>query len=373
MITIRFTCGVLFLLMFNILWISDAKDVKTDFTTSPTPITTLQRTTSVAEGFNSDAYREGLTKRDTKAADLSASPSVSAKSYDPPPEFYRGPGSTGSVHAVPNPYYSSSDSSSNNKLTSGFISKPIAFPTSSSKNTNKNNNNYSPPDNGIHLANSYNSWQHLRNKTAFFGALLNKTGLQDRISVGHYGNPLHGGGHGVEYVPSGGAHHYSSPHAGPYSVAHPHVDYHHGGGPYYPGHGSSSPGDGIPFDVYGGGKGHYAGSGGEYSYTYSDMHETAAHKTFPDFSHKALLAKSFLIPLASAAVLGIAAALVSNPLLLQLGTVSGVATPGTVIGKRKRRATSSPPTPKAEPTTDSKETLVHPYRGHHRRFGRVRT
>lgn len=89
MITIRFTCGVLFLLIFNILWISDAKDVKTDFTTSPTPITTLQRTTSVAEGINADAYREGLTKRDTKAADQSASPSVSAKSYDPPPEFYR--------------------------------------------------------------------------------------------------------------------------------------------------------------------------------------------------------------------------------------------------------------------------------------------
>lgn len=50
--------------------------------------------------------------------------------------------------------------------------------------------------------------------------------------------------------------------------------------------------------------------------------------------------KSFLIPLASAAVLGIAAALVSNPLLLQLGTVSGL---GTIVGKRKRRAAGRNP------------------------------
>lgn len=210
----------------------------------------------------------------------------------------------------------------------------------------------------------------------------------DSSPAGHYGNPLHHSG--VEYIPSGASHHYgSSLHAGgfegrPYTVTHPHTDYgHHTAGTYYAGGGGSAVGDGVPFDVYGGsgggGKGHYAGSGGEYSYTYSDMQDTAAHKTFPDFSHKALLAKSFLIPLASAAVLGIAAALVSNPLLLQLGTVSGVAAPGAVLGKRKRRSTSSTPNPEqSQATTDasvaksSKDTRTHPYRGHHRRLG-VRT
>lgn len=113
---------------------------------------------------------------------------------------------------------------------------------------------------------------------------------------------------------------------------------HHGG--YY---GSSSAEMGIPFDVYSARPGHgahhphYGGSGGEY--TYLEGHDIAAHKGPPELSQKALLAKSFLIPLASAAVLGIAAALVSNPLLLQLGTVSGVGGGlGPVVGKRKRRA-----------------------------------
>uniref|UniRef100_A0A1A9ZAY9 Uncharacterized protein n=1 Tax=Glossina pallidipes TaxID=7398 RepID=A0A1A9ZAY9_GLOPL len=90
----------------------------------------------------------------------------------------------------------------------------------------------------------------------------------------------------------------------------------------------------IPFDVYGA-DGQYPGSGGEYSYTFPIAQKSIASKNRSELSHKALLAKSFLIPLASAAVLGIAAALVSNPLLLQLGTVSSAGP--IVVGKRKRR------------------------------------
>uniref|UniRef100_A0A1B0G8S2 CHHC U11-48K-type domain-containing protein n=1 Tax=Glossina morsitans morsitans TaxID=37546 RepID=A0A1B0G8S2_GLOMM len=90
----------------------------------------------------------------------------------------------------------------------------------------------------------------------------------------------------------------------------------------------------IPFDVYGT-DGQYPGSGGEYSYTFPIAQKSIASKNRSELSHKALLAKSFLIPLASAAVLGIAAALVSNPLLLQLGTVSSAGP--IVVGKRKRR------------------------------------
>jgi len=60
-----------------------------------------------------------------------------------------------------------------------------------------------------------------------------------------------------------------------------------------------------------------------------------------ELSPKALLAKSFLIPLASATVLGIAAALISNPLLLQLAPVPGIGVGvgigPSAIGKRRRR------------------------------------
>ncbi|XP_013098328.2 uncharacterized protein LOC106081127 [Stomoxys calcitrans] len=373
----RINFGLVLLILLKIL-VTQAKDIKHDFTTSATPTTTLQRTL-VGDSGNTDTNKEGLAKRETKAADQTISNTVASKSYDPPPEFYRGPGSTGALQPGATPYYNG-----NNKLSGGFISKPIAFPGTDI------NNNHGPPDNGVQLANSYNAWQNQRNKTAFFGSLLNKTGLQDRISVGHYGNPLHdsrpysGTQHhsGVEYIPSGGSHHYSSSHSGggyayegrPYTVTHPHVEYghpSHTAGTYYAAGGG---GEGIPFDVYGttgGSKGHYGSSGGDYAYPYSDMmHETAAHKTFPDLSHKALLAKSFLIPLASAAVLGIAAALVSNPLLLQLGTVSGVAAPGSVLGKRKRRSISST-TPKEKPANAPSVAAsmdTHPYRGHHRRF-----
>lgn len=136
---------------------------------------------------------------------------------------------------------------------------------------------------------------------------------------------------------------------------HGHASYAYEGHPYEyagvgAGHGSyyggSSAETGIPFDVYGSRPVHashhhvhYPGpsAGGEYAYL--EPHELATHKGHPELSQKALLAKSFLIPLASAAVLGIAAALVSNPLLLQLGTVSGLGGGfAPAVGKRKRRA-----------------------------------
>lgn len=156
------------------------------------------------------------------------------------------------------------------------------------------------------------------------------------FTLGHYGG---GAGGGISaHVPS--TH-------GPVSYAyegHPYEYAAGGGGAHHGGYyGSSSAETGIPFDVYSARPGHgahhphYGGTGGEY--TYLEGHDIAAHKGPPELSQKALLAKSFLIPLASAAVLGIAAALVSNPLLLQLGTVSGVGGGlGPVVGKRKRRA-----------------------------------
>lgn len=111
--------------------------------------------------------------------------------------------------------------------------------------------------------------------------------------------------------------------------------------------GSTSVEAGIPFDVYGSRPGHGLSHGhyptAEYVHPYPlDHHEIASHKGpggHGEGSSKALLAKSFLIPLASAAVLGIAAALISNPLLLQLGTVSGLG--NAFVGKRKRRAAGS--------------------------------
>lgn len=87
MIGFRISFGFVVLLLFKVLLIQ-SKDAKTEFTTSATPTTTLQRTI-VAEGFSVDTTKDGLSKRDTKAADLKSSNTVSAKSYDPPPEFYR--------------------------------------------------------------------------------------------------------------------------------------------------------------------------------------------------------------------------------------------------------------------------------------------
>ncbi|XP_046802817.1 uncharacterized protein LOC124418924 [Lucilia cuprina] len=328
---------IVFLIIFNIFLIEiNAKEIKNDVTTSPTPTTTLQRTTS--EGYVVES--SDLTKRDIKTKDLTAANTlgVAAKSYDPPPEFYRGPGSTGHfISTVEAPQYNN-----NYKPSNGFISRPIAFPDTHNANSNNNNqhNKYNgggTQDNSdVHLANSYNSWQHLKGKV---GVLLNKKGaLQDRISVGHYTTSDHGsssnGGYAYESRPYGGKEHHveyipTNPHYGGSVPTTAHT------GGYY---GSSAIAEGIPFDVYGG-KNHYSSSaGGDYaSYSYAEGHEPAAHKSHPDISQKALLAKSFLIPLASAAVLGIAAALVSNPLLLQLGTVSGVAPGAAILGKRRRR------------------------------------
>lgn len=150
------------------------------------------------------------------------------------------------------------------------------------------------------------------------------------------------------YAPGGDGGHHSYHDIQPYTTGGHYIDYSptHADGHYgasvhsgYYGGSNSAEASAIPFDVYGGkGSGHYAGAGGEYSYTYPEVpHEAATHKGHHELSQKALLAKSFLIPLASAAVLGIAAALVSNPLLLQLGTVSGVPVGAAVVGKRRRR------------------------------------
>ncbi|XP_017060648.1 uncharacterized protein LOC108100994 [Drosophila ficusphila] len=245
--------------------------------------------TNLVVGQN--ATVEGVSDRTENQLDLAGS--ATAKSFEPPPEFYRGPGSGSS---------SSSGSSSHPSL--GSV--------------------------GESLSETYNNWR------------AGSGNFQDRISVGHYGAA---GG-----VASGVASH--SPTVGSFeSNSHPYpYEYSHasggganlgGGGAYF---GSSSVEAGIPFDVYGSRPGHGVGHGHysppEYAYPYPlDPHEIAAHKGpgHGELSSKALLAKSFLIPLASAAVLGIAAALVSNPLLLQLGTVSGL---GTIVGKRKRRATT---------------------------------
>ncbi|XP_053951209.1 uncharacterized protein LOC128858744 [Anastrepha ludens] len=300
--------------------------------TSFTPKDATTTTSSQATNFGSSTstQAEGYVKRNIKVSDLTASNSAAAKSYDPPPEFYRGPGSTSETSS------SSSSSAATNgapyhirdSATASFISKPITFPDlAGHKKYNTNNPSQQ-------LANSINSWQLLRGQ-----------GAQDRISVKPYGSSE---SHGLTtaYAPGGGAH-VSYPETRPYSSGH-YIDYgpthaagHYGAsghGGYYGGANSVEVG-GIPFDVYGGkGSGHYAGAGGEYSYTYPEAsHESAAHKGHHELSQKALLAKSFLIPLASAAVLGIAAALVSNPLLLQLGTVSAVPVGGTIAGKRRRR------------------------------------
>ena len=112
----------------------------------------------------------------------------------------RGPGSTGhftTTVAPPSTYYGG-----NYKPSNEFIShsKPIAFPdTYNTGNKHDNHNKYnaaaasaggggggggSIQDNSddVHLANSYNTWQHLKGKVS--GLLHKKGTLQDRISVG---------------------------------------------------------------------------------------------------------------------------------------------------------------------------------------------
>ncbi|XP_017132194.1 serine/threonine-protein phosphatase 1 regulatory subunit 10 [Drosophila elegans] len=260
-----------------------------------------------------NASDAGVSSRAVSQLDLAGS--ATAKSFEPPPEFYRGrgPGSGGGGGA-------------------GLETTPLSGSTS----------HPSLGSVGESLSETYNKWR------------AGGANLQDRISVGPYG----AAGGGASHAPTVSSF-ASDSHPYPYEYSHSNGAGGGGGlgfgggngngggtGAYF---GSSSVEAGIPFDVYGYGSrpGHGAGVGHgpysppEYAYPYPlDPHEIAAHKGpgpgHHDVSPKALLAKSFLIPLASAAVLGIAAALVSNPLLLQLGTVSGL---GTIVGKRKRRAT----------------------------------
>nr|XP_016945971.1 serine/threonine-protein phosphatase 1 regulatory subunit 10 [Drosophila suzukii] len=252
--------------------------------------------------------------------------SATAKSYEPPPEFYRGPGSGSGSNTL----------SVSNTHSKGFEPPPEFYrgpgseAGSGSHTLSGSSTRPSLGSVGESLSETYNKWR------------AGGSNLQDRISVGPYG-----AAGGVSHAPTVGSFE-SNSHPYPY-------EYHHssvglggagGGGAASGGYfGSSSVEAGIPFDVYGSRPGHGVGHGHysppEYVYPYPldpHPHEVAAHKGpgHGDVSSKALLAKSFLIPLASAAVLGIAAALVSNPLLLQLGTVSGL---GTIVGKRKRRAT----------------------------------
>ncbi|XP_070141549.1 prisilkin-39 [Drosophila kikkawai] len=240
--------------------------------------------------------RQAVVKLDTLG-------SAAAKSYDPPPEFYRGPGS------------STKSTSKLDSQAAGFISKPIGS---------------LPPVGGVHsqisslndnLSEAYDKWR------------LGGGSLQDRISVG---GPYGGSGS------AGKSYAYDS-HPYPYDYGPSHG--------YEPGHaqghaGYSSSGEaGVPYHVYRPRPehGHYQGASVDYGYSpyQVDSHEIVAHKGSPELSPKALLAKSFLIPLASATVLGIAAALVSNPLLLQLAPVPGigvgVGVGAPVVGKRRRR------------------------------------
>ncbi|XP_001357427.3 uncharacterized protein [Drosophila pseudoobscura] len=230
---------------------------------------------------------------DPASNQINSEGSASGKSFDPPPEFYKG------------------GLSSETQAASGLHPSLGRL--------------------GESLNEAYSKWRN---------------SPQERIIVGHYGGGV--ASHGQNHV-----NFETNPHNHPY----PYEYNTHGGGSvgggagaYYSG-GSSGETGGIPFDVYGTRHGaglghpHYnpAPAGPEYAYHYPvEAHEIATHKGqgHSDVSAKALLAKSFLIPLASAAVLGIAAALVSNPLLLQLGTVSGLGQ--ALAGKRKRRSLRRP-------------------------------
>ncbi|KAH8300378.1 hypothetical protein KR018_000613 [Drosophila ironensis] len=230
--------------------------------------------------------------------------SAAAKSYDPPPEFYRGPGST---------------STKTDSAAASFISKPIGSLPPTGGHTSGGSQTSSLNEN---LSEAYDNWRR-----------GGGVGLQDRISVGHYGSS---GTAGKSYAYD------SHPYPYDYGPAHGHG---YEAGPV-PGHGYSSSGEaGVPYHLYRPRPDHvhYPGPSVDYSYSSypADSHEIVSHKGTPDISPKALLAKSFLIPLASATVLGIAAALVSNPLLLQLAPVPGigvgVGVGPPIVGKRRRR------------------------------------
>ncbi|SPP87298.1 blast:Annexin B11 [Drosophila guanche] len=253
-----------------------------------------------------------------RQASSGAAGAAAAKSYDPPPEFYRGPGSVQKLDST----------------AAGFISQPIGA---------------LPPVGGAgaaateSLSEAYDKWRNGGGSRP----------LQDRISVGHYGSSGSGSpGKSFGYEGHPYAYDYGPGHGYEQGVA-PGHGYEQGPGHGYDqgplaGHGygaSVEAGAGPPYHVYRQRPepGHYAGPGVEYTYSSYplDSHEIVAHKGSPEISPKALLAKSFLIPLASATVLGIAAAFINNPLLLQLAPVPGlgvgVGVGPPVVGKRKRR------------------------------------
>ncbi|XP_017010827.2 uncharacterized protein [Drosophila takahashii] len=231
--------------------------------------------------------------------------SAAAKSYDPPPEFYRGPGSS---------------TSKLDSTAAGFISKPISSLPPAGGGGHIGYGGAQTSSLNENLSEAYDKWRLGGN-------------IHDRISVGHYASSGSGGkSYGYE----------SHPYPYDYGSSNGHG---YDQGPA-PGHGYSSSGEaGVPYHVYRPRPepGHYPGPPVDYSYSSYpiDSHEIVSHKGSPELSPKALLAKSFLIPLASATVLGIAAALISNPLLLQLAPVPGigvgVGVGPSVVGKRRRR------------------------------------
>ncbi|KAH8380200.1 hypothetical protein KR009_009448 [Drosophila setifemur] len=274
-------------------------------------ILSLSLTYTSAEAQNSSQETDSWKpvqpqKRQVQVVKLDPVGSPSAKSYDPPPEFYRGPGSTASKQ---------------DSTAASFISKPIgSLPPAGGNRGNSQTSSLNE-----NLSEAYDKWR--------LGG-----SLQDRISVGHYGNNGNGAKsyaydshpYQYDYGPSHGQGYESGP---------------------APGHGYASSGEaGVPYHVYRPRPDHvhYPGPSVDYSYnSYPvDSHEVVAHKGSSDISPKALLAKSFLIPLASATVLGIAAALVSNPLLLQLAPVPGIGVGVGVgpqlVGKRRRRSVRRP-------------------------------
>ncbi|XP_055904343.1 filaggrin-2-like [Eupeodes corollae] len=254
------------------------------------------------QGYSKNNTKDGLTKRGIQVENLSR------KSYDPPPEYYRGSASS----LRPSTNYNSNKNNDRDNIVAEYSSRPVAFPQENYGFKGSSSGSWS------------NTGQHERK------------GQHDRISVEHYGTASGHSGYGEGsnhgYSSNSGAHPYGPPQAIEYEYYTPTTN----------SHGYSEGGEGIPVELYNRGYGGY-GHAGEYAtYAVHPSHHAAggveAHGGHVEVgpSHgkhgydKALLAKSFLIPLASAAVLGIAAALASNPLLLQLGTVSG-------IGKRKKR------------------------------------
>ncbi|XP_018563768.1 glycine-rich cell wall structural protein 1.8-like [Anoplophora glabripennis] len=152
------------------------------------------------------------------------------------------------------------------------------------------------------------------------------------IGAGHHGSSGPGGygyydsggygitGSGYNYGSSGGGSYYKGPSFG--------QGYDYNGGGYNFGHGGSGFGHGGSGFGHGeGGLGHGGGGFGHSGYGDSGHEVSQEHS-----GYNKLALKKLLIPLAGLAVLGAVAALSSNPVLLQLGTVQS--------GRRKRSTTS---------------------------------